>query len=127
MPNQSKYIMMASMDVDPAHEDVFNEVYDTEHVPYLLEVPGVRAVSRFKGVPFSLAIAGGVREMPTPSPIYTAVYEIDSPDVLASDAWANAVEKGRWAEEVRPFTRNRSHAVYERQAPRGAATGGSKE
>jgi hypothetical protein len=32
------------MDVDPDKEALFNEVYDTEHVPNLLKVPGVHAV-----------------------------------------------------------------------------------
>jgi hypothetical protein len=35
MPIGSKYLFVASMDVDPAKEDVFNEVYGTEHIPNL--------------------------------------------------------------------------------------------
>jgi hypothetical protein len=45
--------------------------------------------------------------VPAASPRYTAIYELESPDVLVSDAWARAVEAGRWPEEVRPFTTNR--------------------
>ena len=30
MPITSKYLFVASMDVDPDKEDLFNEVYDTE-------------------------------------------------------------------------------------------------
>ena len=41
MPIITKYLFVASMDVDPEKEDLFNEVYDTEHVPNLLKVPGV--------------------------------------------------------------------------------------
>jgi hypothetical protein len=33
MPIKSKYLFVASMDVDPDKETLFNEVYDTEHVP----------------------------------------------------------------------------------------------
>lgn len=113
MPSASRYFLIASMDVAPQYEDLFNEVYDGEHVPHLLRVPGVRRVTRCKGVPFAFAIAGSIKPMPAPDPAYTAIYEIDHPDVLASPAWAEAVEKGRWASEVRPHTRNRSHAVYE--------------
>jgi len=36
--------------------------------------------------------------------------------VLTSDAWANAVEEGRWAEHVRPYTTNRRHVIYRRIA-----------
>ena len=44
--------------------------------------------------------------------IYTTVYEIDSPEVLLSPEWAKYAEQGRWPTEVRPYTKNRSHAVY---------------
>ena len=94
MPSDTPYVMIASMDVEADKEALFNEVYD-EHVRYLLEVPGVRTVTRLKGEPFRLAIAGGTKEMPPPSPVYTAIYEIDSPDVPASEQWAAAVERGR--------------------------------
>lgn len=105
------YIFVVSMDVDPAHEALFNEVYDTEHIPYLLEVPGVRSARRLKGEPFQVAIGGEVKDMPAPSPVYTALYEIDGPEVLTSPEWQAAVEKGRWGPEVRPHTSNRSHAL----------------
>jgi hypothetical protein len=36
MPINAKYIFVASMDVDPDKEALFNEIYDTEHVPNLL-------------------------------------------------------------------------------------------
>jgi hypothetical protein len=45
-------------------------------------------------------------------PRHTAIYEIDGPQVLISPEWAKAVEAGRWPKEVRPFTRNRRHALY---------------
>lgn len=114
MPTPTRYILIASMDVDPAYEDLFNEVYDSEHVPHLLKVPGVRSVTRYKGVPAEIAIADGTQPLPSASPIYTAIYELDSPDVLKSPAWVLAVEAGRWASEVRPHTKNRHHAVYEK-------------
>ena len=106
------YLFVVNMDVDPAHEDVFNEVYDNEHVPFLMEVDGVRRVTRGKSEPFKVAIGGGVKEVEAARPSYTAIYEIDDPKVLASEAWARAVEKGRWPSEVRPHTTNRHHAVF---------------
>ena len=96
----------------PQVELLFNEVYDTEHVPNLLKVPGVRSVTRMKGEPARFAIAGTVRELPAPSPIYTAIYEIDDPQVLESPQWAEAVERGRWPSEVRPHTSNRQHMLF---------------
>ena len=111
MPLPTRYVLIASMDVDPAYEDLFNDVYDMEHVPHLLAVPGVRHVTRVKACSAQIAIAGGTQPLPEARPRYTAIYEIDDPAVLASDEWAMAVEQGRWASEVRPHTTNRHHAV----------------
>ena len=111
MPIGAKYVFMASMDVAPEKEDLFNEVYDNEHIPNLLAVPGVLAVTRVRSEPFALSIGSEHKEMPAASPRYTAIYELESPDVLASDSWARAVEAGRWPGEVRPFTTNRRHAL----------------
>ena len=111
MPVQSRYLFIAAMDVDADKEALFNEVYDREHIPELQKVPGVGAITRCKGQPFALSIGGETLPMAHQGPSYFAIYEIDSPEVVASAAWAKAVEKGRWAAEVRPFTRNRRHVV----------------
>ena len=111
MSINAKYLFIVSMDVDPEHEALFNEVYDREHIPNLLRVPGVRAVSRLKGEPFDVAIGGEVKRMDAPGPAYTALYEIDGPEVLTSPEWSAAVERGRWPAEVRPHTMSRRHAL----------------
>ena len=112
MPVQSRYVFVASMDVAPEQEALFNEVYDTEHVPILLKVPGVQAISRVQGEPFTMSLGGEERRVAHDGPRYTAIYEIDGPQVLVSGEWAKAVEEGRWPTHVRPFTRNRKHALY---------------
>ena len=112
MPISAKYLFVVSMDVDPGKEALFNEVYDTEHIPNLLKVPGVRAVTRMAGEPFAVSIGGAEKKVAHDGPCYSAVYEIDGPQVLTSPAWAKAVEDGRWPGEVRPFTHNRRHALY---------------
>ena len=100
------------MDVTKEKEALFNEVYDTEHVPLLLAVPGVKAVSRLKTEPAAFNLTGERKLLDGGSePNYVAIYEIDSPDVLLSKEWAAAAEKGRWPSEVRPFTSNRRHIV----------------
>jgi len=112
MPIKSKYLFVASMDVDADKEALFNEVYDTEHVPNLLKVPGVHAVSRMEGEPFAISIGGAEKQVQHDGPRHSALYEIDGPQVLVSPEWAKAVEAGRWPTQVRPFTRNRKHALY---------------
>ena len=112
MPIKSRYVFVASMDVDPDKEALFNEVYDTEHLPNLLKVPGVIAVTRIEGEPFVLSIGGEEKRVAHDGPRHSALYEIDDPTVLVSREWAQAVEAGRWPGEVRPFTRNRRHGLY---------------
>src|SRR5437867_8661747 len=90
-----------------------NEVYDTEHIPNLLKVPGVHAVTRTKGEPFAVSIGGEEQQVAHEGPRYSALYEIDGPHVLVSAAWAKAVELGRWPSQVRPYTRNRRHTLYQ--------------
>jgi len=112
MPFSTKYLFVVSMDVDPDKEALFNEVYDTEHVPLICKVPGVKAASRIQGEPFTMQLAGKSMEKAHEGPRYTAIYEIDSPAVLLSPEWAKYAEQGRWPGEVRPFTKNRRHQVY---------------
>ena len=50
--------MIASMDVDPEHEAIFNEVYDQEHVPYLSQVPGVLSIRRYERHQLVMNIGG---------------------------------------------------------------------
>ena len=57
MSISTRYVLIASVDVTPEAEPLFNEVYDTEHVPNLLQVPGVHSVTRMKGEPARFAIA----------------------------------------------------------------------
>jgi len=96
MASKARYIFIASMDVDPEKEDLFNEVYDTEHVPLLLKVPGVLSAKRYKTEPLTVFVRGATQTVVAEGePLYSAVYEIESPEVLVSDAWAKAVDKGR--------------------------------
>ena len=112
MSINSNYLFVVNMDVDADKEALFNEIYDTEHIPNLLKVPGVRAVTRMAGEPFAFSLGGVEKKITHAGPRYSAMYEIDGPHVLVSAEWARAVEEGRWPTKVRPFTHNRQHALY---------------
>ena len=106
------YLFIASMDVDPDKEALFNEVYDTEHIPLIKKVSGVRSVRRCTSVPLTMIIGGEKKTIVAEGePKYSAMYELDSAEVLVSEAWAKAVDAGRWPGEVRPYTRNRRHVL----------------
>ena len=112
MAGKAKYLMIASMDVEPEHEDLFNEVYDKEHIPNLSKVRGVLGISRYKRGTLTMNIGGERKTIEIPNePVYTAIYELESPDVLTSSAWNQAIEEGRWPSQVRPHTKNRRHVL----------------
>jgi hypothetical protein len=112
MHPKARYLFIASMDVDPDKEALFNEVYDTEHIPLILKVPGVLAARRATTEPLVMFIGGERRTIVAEGePRYSAIYELESADVLVSEAWARAVDAGRWPSEVRPYTHNRRHAL----------------
>lgn len=100
----SPFLLAVQMDVQPEHAAVFQDVYDTEHVPALLQVPGIVSVRRYmRQDTLRIALGGTVHEMRFPDePTFSAFYEIESPDVLASTAWSRAVDQGRWSTAVRP-------------------------
>ena len=110
--SKSKYIFIVSMNVKPEFENLFNDVYDEEHIPYLLEVPGVNKVTRGQGIPFMFSIGGKTKSMEVPNQKFVAMYEIENPDVVNSSEWSRAVEKGRWSTHVRQHTTERSHFMY---------------
>jgi hypothetical protein len=112
MTEKAKYLMIASMDVDPEHESLFNEVYDREHIPNLSRVPGVLGIVRYKREELTMNIGGERKTMRAENePAYSVIYELENPDVLTSPEWNDAVEAGRWPTQVRPYTRNRRHVL----------------
>ena len=112
MAGKANYIFVVSMDVDAEKDAIFNEVYDTEHIPLILKVPGVVSAKRYKMGPLSMFLGGERKTIVMEGePAYMAIYELESPEVLVSDAWAKAVEAGRWPAEVRPYTKNRRHVM----------------
>ena len=112
MAAKAKYLFSVSMDVDADKEALFNEVYDTEHIPLILKVPGIVSARRYKLEPLTMIIGGGKKTVVMEGePKYLAVYELESAEVLVGEGWAKAVDSGRWPSEVRPFTRNRRHTL----------------
>lgn len=113
MPVKGKYLFIAAMDVDPDKEALFNEVYDTEHIPLIEKVPGVVSVQRMKLETLRMSMGGETKTIDSQgAPRYAAIYELESPDVLTSPEFAKAVDAGRWPTQVRPFTKNRRHTLH---------------
>ena len=58
MPITGNYLFIVAMDVTAEKEALFNEAYDTEYVPLLLNVPVAASVTRSKLVPLIVMRAG---------------------------------------------------------------------
>jgi hypothetical protein len=113
MPVTGNWIFTASMDVDADKEAIFNEVYDTEHIPHLRKVPGVVSATRLKLDTLRVTMGGETKTVDAAGvPRYACILELESPDVLTSAPFAQAVDAGRWPTHVRPFTRNRHHTLH---------------
>ena len=100
------HIFVVQLDIPAEHEAEFNRVYDTEHFPMLMKVPGVRSGGRYR-----------LEHSTIPTmPRYLAIYEVDSAEVINSPAWQEASDLGEWKPKIRPHTTNRQHSVFRRIA-----------
>ena len=100
------YIYFVQLEIPQELEEDFNRIYDAEHVPNLLTVPGVRSCTRYR---LESADVDGVAR-------YAAIYEIDSPDLPDTAVWREQSDKGEWITRIRPHLTSRSHATYRRIA-----------
>jgi hypothetical protein len=96
------FIYVVQMDIPRDLEDDFNRVYDTQHVPAIMKVPGVHGCTRYV---LESALENG-------GPRYAAVYEVASPDVVMSPEWRAASDTGDWKPRIRPHTTNRIRCLY---------------
>jgi hypothetical protein len=97
----TRHLFCVMLDVEPHVETLLNQLYDEEHMPLLLALPGVRNVVRHK------TDTSG-------HPAYIAIYEIEQAGIPSSQAWITASDTGRWKPEVRPYTYNKRFILYDR-------------
>ena len=88
------HIYVVQMDIPAELEAEFNRIYDEDHVPTILKVPGVRSCRRYR-----------LEHSTVPSmPRYLAIYECDNAEVINSPAWIEASDTGEWKPKIRPHT-----------------------
>jgi len=87
----SPYVLLVRLEIDPGHDDEFNDWYNTDHLPALTKVPGVSGARRYR------ATVG--------APTYLAVYEIANADVSKSEAWRKAADSP-WTLRMRRLYRD---------------------
>ena len=82
-------LFLACGDVPAAHEEEFNRWYDIEHLPLLLQVPGVLGARRFR------ALSG--------SPRYIALYDLSDISAPEHPQWKAAVST-EWTKRIDDLT-----------------------
>ena len=98
----SEYLYVVQMDIPPELDADFNRIYDTQHIPEIMKVPGVLGVKRY-------ALE---KSSETGYPRYLALYRCTSADVPQSPAWVAASDTGDWKPKIRPHTLNRKHSLF---------------
>ena len=101
MSEKGKALLLVMMEIDPEYEDDFNRWYNEEHLPERLSVPGFVSARRFR------AVEG--------SPRYLALYELESPEVLHSEAYLHFLQgegKTEWTQRVLSRVKNFVRNVY---------------
>jgi hypothetical protein len=76
-------LLIVTAEVDSAVEAEWNRWYDTVHLPDALKCPGVRRGRRYVSSGEISESVAGKTERATRR-IYTTIYELDSPDAIAT-------------------------------------------
>ncbi len=98
----SRYVYVAQVSIPVELDALFNELYDSQHVPYVLSVPGVKRCTRYK-------LQWSQPDMAQ----YMTLWEVEDPLLPQTEIWKAASDKGDWAVEIRPHLTLRLHGMYE--------------
>jgi hypothetical protein len=85
-------LYIVSLQPDVGYEQVFNDWYDTEHLPELMTCPGFRSARRYE-----------CAENVLNSPRYLATYLVDGPEVFQSERYLSL--RRRTSDQVTPLAR----------------------
>jgi len=97
----SDSIFFVLMSIASEHEARFNEIYDNDHLPTMVSIPGVRDAARYK-----LEWSDNA-DMQT----YLAIYHLDDPELPRSETWARHGAMGRWPVEMKHLPTQRSNCA----------------
>jgi len=100
-PQGARFFYMVTFEIDPADEPLFNEIYDTEHIPNILKVPGVLGVVRFRD--HEANERGWL--------VYSALYYLTRAELPETAEWKTESDKGRWAPLIRPRIKSRQRRL----------------
>lgn len=92
------FCMMITFEIAPQDEAQFNDIYDNDHIPNILELPGVLEIVRFRdAAPNEQGYL-----------VYTAIYFLAQENLHQSAEWKAVSDLGRWAPVIRPKVKSRA-------------------
>ncbi len=97
-PTVARGLLLVMIEIDPAYEDEFNRWYREEHYPERMACPGFLSGRRFQ------AIEG--------EPKYLAIYDLESPAVLESEAYKKIAGPSEWTSQIRQHFLKQVRNVY---------------
>jgi hypothetical protein len=106
-------LLLVMMEPEEGYADELNAWYDEEHLPDRLSCPGFIAARRFELLESS----------PEGQPHYLALYDLESAEVMSSEAYLAMVPLSAWSERLLPHvkvTRN----VYSEITKQSPSDGG---
>ena len=92
------FCMTITFEIDPADEIHFNDVYDNDHVPTIMKLPGMLEVIRDRD---AKASEKGFL-------VYTALYLYSTENLHETPEWKVLSDQGRWAPDIRPKLKSRA-------------------
>ena len=110
----SKYVLLVGHEVPRGKSAEFNAWYNTEHIPYLLETPGVLAIRRFQ------MAARRFPPMTSRDGIltkYLTIWDVRDKSVFETVEFLKAAASP-WSQWVRSWYARKICALYERIFPR---------
>ena len=101
-PKEASHIFVVRLDVNPAHEDEFNGIYNSEHFPYVMKTSGM-----LRGARFRTTLNGDVQR-------YMTLFEMDNPEIPYTEEFRHNADYGAWPEYVRPHTCRTKRVIFKR-------------
>jgi hypothetical protein len=91
-------LLMAMIEIDPAHEEEFNRWYNEEHFPERADCPGFLSARRFK------AVDGSTR--------YLALYDLRDPGVIEGPDYQAIKGPTEWTLKMRKYFKSIERHVF---------------
>jgi hypothetical protein len=97
-PGAAAFCMTITFEIAREDEAEFNDIYDNDHIPTILKLPGLLEVIRFRdAAPNEKGFL-----------VYSAIYFMTKENLHETPEWKELSDLGRWAPVIRPKVKSRA-------------------